>query len=304
MPRRKREENDNDFLLKNKKIDNDEIEASKNKKHKIEEDGTNFSEPKKTEKQLKLVSWNIAGFNSILSKGFTDYVLKEDPDILCIQETKLNSYDNEILKGYYQHFNFSIKRGYSGTAIFSKIKPINWTDGIGIKEHDNEGRVITAEFEKFYLVNAYVPNSGRKLVNLNYRQKWDKDFLNYLITLDKIKPVILCGDLNVAHQEIDLANPKSNKNKTAGFTDQERDGFSNILNSGFIDSFRHLYPDKKGVYTFWSYLKESRKKNIGWRLDYFVISKSLVEKLVDVVTRPNILGSDHCPLVLIIELKE
>mmetsp|Transcript_21624 Transcript_21624/g.30232 ORF Transcript_21624/g.30232 Transcript_21624/m.30232 type:complete len:398 (+) Transcript_21624:79-1272(+) len=290
--------------------------TTKAKKAKSEKDNagesaapivTDWTKPEKKEGQLKLASWNVAGWAAIIKKGFQEYVKNEDPDIICLQETKIDpkNVKDGYLEGYHQHFYAcDSNKGYSGTAIFSKIKPISWTDGIGIKEHDTEGRVITAEYENFFLVNTYIPNSSRGLVNLDYRQKWDKDFREYLKKLDKQKPVIWTGDLNVAHLEIDLANPKTNRNKTAGFTDQERDGMTQVLKSGFVDSFRHLYPQAEGVYSYWTYVGNARAKNVGWRLDYWIISQRLVEKLGDTVMRPGVMGSDHCPIVLLISLKD
>jgi len=259
-----------------------------------------FTIPKKTEEQLKIVTWNVAGWRSILMKGFAQYVLLESPDIICVQETKVSEKDvNEaILSGYYQHFHCSHKAGYSGTAIFSKIKPLNWTDGIEDEEFNTDGRSITAEYEDFFLVNAYVPNSSRGLVNLDKRQRWDIAFLKYLKQLKQRKSIILCGDMNVAHSEIDLANPETNRNRTAGFTDQEREGMTKLLSAGFVDSFRHLNPEAKGAYTFWSYFHSARTKNLGWRLDYFIVSIDLVTKFDACYMRTSVMGSDHCPVVL------
>eukprot|EP01119_Soliformovum_irregulare_P001652 TRINITY_DN11384_c0_g1_i1.p1 TRINITY_DN11384_c0_g1~~TRINITY_DN11384_c0_g1_i1.p1 ORF type:complete len:358 (+),score=105.55 TRINITY_DN11384_c0_g1_i1:15-1088(+) len=266
---------------------------------------TDFTQPAKKEGDLKIVSWNIAGFKAILGKGFEEYVTKEDPDIICLQETKIapEGVSAELLPGYQRHFYAAAKKGQHGTGVFSKVAPIAWTDGIGDAEHDTEGRVITAEYENFYLVNTYIPNSGSKLKELEYRKKWDPKFLEYLQKLDKIKPVIWCGDLNVAHEEIDLKNPKPNKNKTPGFADAEREGFSNVLKAGFVDSYRHLYPTEVDCYTFWTYKYNSRAKNTGWRLDYFVIPQRMVPNLSDVYRRPHIMGSDHCPLVLHVSQK-
>jgi len=260
-----------------------------------------FSTPEKDSKHLKIVSWNVAGWQAVLKKGFKDYITSEDPDIICIQETKVSPsvVPSDFLPKYHNHFNgCTTKKGYSGTGIFSKIKPISWTDGIGIDDHDEEGRVITAEYDKFYLVNSYIPNSGKKLVDLDYRKKWDKDFLAYLKGLDEKKPVIWCGDLNVAHNEIDLTNFKAAKNKLAGFSDAEREGFSTVLKEGFVDTFRHFHPTEKDCYTFWSFLRNARSKNIGWRLDYFVVSKRSLDKISCHYRRPAVLGSDHCPIAI------
>jgi len=254
---------------------------------------------------LKIVSWNVASWNNVLKKGFRDYLKSEDPDIICVQETKVDakSVPANILPGYHQHFYSAEKKGYSGTAVFSKVQPASWTDGIGIADHDDEGRCITAEFDKFYLVNTYIPNAGQKLKDLDYRKTWDVVFLAYLKNLDAKKPVIWCGDLNVAHQAMDLKNPKQNANKNAGFSDDERNGFSNVLKAGFVDTYRHLHPKEEGAFTFWSFMKNARGKDIGWRLDYFVISQRILEKLGDSFRRPFVMGSDHCPIVLHIELK-
>jgi len=264
---------------------------------------TDFAKPALKEGELKIASWNVAGFQAILGKGFQQYVKDENPDILCLQETKIDpsKVKADLLPGYHGHFYAAEKKGYSGTAIYSKVKPISWKDGIGIEDHDTEGRTITAEFDKFYIVNTYIPNAGAKLKDLDYRQKWDKDFLDYLKKLQATKPVIWCGDLNVAHNEIDLKNPATNKNKTAGFSDQERSGFSKVLETGFVDTFRHLYP-KEQQFTFWSYKRNARAQNIGWRLDYFVISKTILSGLSDSFRRPDVMGSDHCPIVLHIKV--
>jgi len=267
---------------------------------------TDFFTPKKSPDQLKIASWNVAGWQSVIGKGFAEYVKNEDPDIICVQEHKLNPGGTpaEFLQGYHSHFVCCTgKKGYSGVALFSKVKPLQWVDGIGSSEHDPEGRCLTAEFENFYLVTTYIPNSGKNLVTLDKRMAWDKLFLEYMKKLDSKKPVIWCGDLNVAHLEIDLTNPKPNRNKTAGFTDQERDAMTSLLKAGFVDTYRHLYPAKEGVYSYWSYFRGARHKNIGWRLDYFIISKSILDKLGDSYMRSHIMGSDHCPIVLHIALK-
>ncbi len=247
---------------------------------------------------MKLISWNVNGLRAVVNKGFYDIFNNLDSDIFCIQETKLQEGQLDIsFDGYYQYFNSAIKKGYSGTAIFTKIEPISVKYGIDIEEHDTEGRVITLEFEKFYLVNCYTPNARRELERLDYRMKWEDDFREYLKSLDKIKPVVLCGDLNVAHNEIDLKNPKSNRGN-AGFTDEERSQMTNLLNSGFIDSFRYLYPDKTDAYSWWSYMGRAREKNIGWRIDYFIVSEKLKNNIKEAKIHTEIMGSDHCPVEL------
>jgi len=265
---------------------------------------TDFTKPE-LKNQLKIVSWNLAGFNSAIKKGLLEYVKNENPDIICFQETKIDpkAVKDPLVDGYFQQFYIGNKKGYSGVGTLTKVKPIRWIEGMGIADHDEEGRLLTAEFENFYLVNTYIPNSGRGLKDLDYRMKWDADFTEFLKKLDKEKPVIWTGDLNVAHLEIDLTNPKQNRNKSAGFSDKERENFGKVLDSGFVDSFRHLYPKEEGAYTFWSYNRNARGQNIGWRLDYFVISKRLVEHLGDCYRRPHVLGSDHCPLAINIALK-
>ena len=247
---------------------------------------------------MKLISWNVNGLRAVVNKGFYENFEKLDSDIFCIQETKMQEGQLELeLDGYEKYFNSAVRKGYSGTAIFTKIKPINVTYGIGIEEHNTEGRVITAEFEKFYLVNCYTPNAQRELTRLDYRMTWEKDFRDYLKKLDKIKPVILCGDLNVAHNEIDLKNPKSNKGN-AGFTDEEREKMTELLTSGFVDSFRYLYPDKENEYSWWSYMGRAREKNVGWRIDYFIVSERIKDKIKDSKIHQDIFGSDHCPVEL------
>lgn len=247
---------------------------------------------------MKLVSWNVNGLRACLNKGFMDYFKEIDADIFSIQETKLQQGQIDLeLPGYEQYWNYAKKKGYSGTAVFTKIKPLSVKYGIEIEEHDQEGRVITLEFEEFYLVNAYTPNSQRELVRLDYRMKWEDDFREYLMELDKAKPVILCGDLNVAHKEIDLKNPKANR-RNAGFTDEERDKMTKLLDSGFIDSFRYFYPDKEDAYTWWSYMGKAREKNVGWRIDYFIVSGRLKSKMKDAEIHSHVMGSDHCPVVL------
>lgn len=229
---------------------------------------------------MKLISWNVNGLRAVINKGFMNFFKQIDADIFCIQETKMQEGQIElILDGYYQYFNSAIKKGYSGTAVFTKEKPLNVTYGIGIEEHDQEGRIITAEYEKFYLVNCYTPNSKRELERLEYRKIWENEIRKYLKKLEETKPVIYCGDLNVAHEEIDLKNPKTN-HYSAGFTDEERNKMTELLNAGFIDSFRYLYPEKENAYTWWSYMMKAREKNVGWRIDYFIISNSLKEKII------------------------
>ena len=251
---------------------------------------------------MKLISWNVNGLRAILNKDFEENFKKLNADIFCIQETKMQPEQLDLnFDGYLKYFNSAIKKGYSGTAIYTKIKPLNIKYGINIEEHDLEGRVITLEFDDFYLVNCYTPNSQKELARLEYRVKWENDFRNYLIELNKIKPVILCGDLNVAHNEIDLKNPKSNTHN-AGFTKEERNEMTNLLNSGFVDSFRYLYPDKKDKYTWWSYMRNARANNAGWRIDYFIVSEQIKEKIIDSKIHDNIMGSDHCPVELEIDL--
>ena len=249
---------------------------------------------------MKLISWNVNGIRACLSKGFEDFFKNIDADIFCIQETKCQEGQVELeFDGYTSFWNSAEKKGYSGTAIFTKIKPINVTYGIGVQEHDNEGRVITLEFEKFYMVNVYTPNSKRELERLDYRQIWEDEIRNYLLKLNKKKPVIMCGDLNVAHEEIDLKNPKTNR-MSAGFTDEEREKMTKLLNAGFIDTYRYLYPDKI-EYSWWSYMRNAREKNVGWRIDYFIVSKDIKDKIVDAKIHSDIFGSDHCPVELNID---
>ena len=251
---------------------------------------------------MKLISWNVNGIRAVMTKGFNEFFEAEDADIFCIQETKMQPGQAQIeFEGYKQYWNSAIKKGYSGTAIFSKITPINEYYGIGIEEHDQEGRVMTLEFEKFFLVNCYTPNAKRKLERLDYRMTWEDTFREYLIKLNKKKPIILCGDLNVAHEEIDLKNPKTNIGN-AGFTYEEREKMTELLKSGFIDSFRYLYPNEEGAYTWWSYMFHAREKNIGWRIDYFITSDKLKKKIKDVIIYKEVLGSDHCPIGLDIEI--
>lgn len=247
---------------------------------------------------MKFISWNVNGIRAVIKKGFYDFVENYNPDILCLQEIKANKEQVDLkLDSYpYQYWNSAEKKGYSGTSIFSKIKPINEMYGIGIEEHDQEGRVITLEFEDYYLITVYTPNSKRELLRLEYRQRWDSDFLKFVKSLESKKPVIFCGDLNVAHKEIDLKNPKTN-HRNPGFTDEERSSFDNIVNAGFIDTFREFNNDG-GHYTWWSYMFQARQKDIGWRIDYFCISESLKSHLKDAYILKDVLGSDHAPVVL------
>ena len=247
---------------------------------------------------MKLISWNVTGLRAAIKKGFLDYFNEQDADIFCLQETKLSAGQLELdLKGYHQYWNYAVKKGYSGTAIFTKQEPLSVSYGLGIEEHDQEGRVITLEFEKFYMITVYTPNSKDELLRLDYRMVWEDAFRNYLLELNKTKSVIVCGDLNVAHKEIDLKNPKTNR-KNAGFTDQEREKMSILLDSGFTDTFRFFYPDKENEYSWWSYFGKSREKNTGWRIDYFLTSKDMDDRLVDAQIHQSILGSDHCPVYL------
>lgn len=247
---------------------------------------------------MKIISWNVNGLRAVMNKGFMDYLNQEDPDIICLQEIKLSEGQLALdLENYYEYYNYAEKKGYSGTAIFTKTEPLNVNYGIGIEEHDKEGRVITSEYDDFFLVTCYTPNSKRGLLRLDYRQEWEDDFRNYLLELNKTKPVVLCGDLNVAHKEIDLKNPKSNR-KNAGFTDEERSKFQELLDAGFIDTFRYFYPDIPDMYTWWSYITKARDRNVGWRIDYFVVSKDFEDKLLDASIHMEQLGSDHCPVVL------
>ncbi len=250
---------------------------------------------------MKLISWNVNGLRAVWNKGFEDIFKNLNADIFCIQETKMQEGQlNVMFDGYKVIFNSAEKKGYSGTAIFSKIDPISISKGIGVDIHDTEGRVITAEFENFYLVNCYTPNAQRELTRLEYRMEWEDCFREYLKKLDSKKPVILCGDLNVAHKEIDLKNPKTNRGN-AGFTDEEREKFTKLLESGFVDSFRYLYPNKIDSYSWWSYMGRAREKNIGWRIDYFVVSERVKNKIKEAKIHSDIMGSDHCPVELDIE---
>ena len=250
---------------------------------------------------MKLISWNVNGVRACVKKGFLDYFNEQDADIFCIQETKLQEGQIDLnLEGYYQYWNYAKKKGYSGTAIFSKKKPLSVSYGLNIEEHDQEGRIITLEFENFYMITVYTPNSQTGLARLDYRMKWEDDFKAYLKDLNIKKHVILCGDLNVAHKEIDLKNPKNNINNP-GFTVFEREKLTNLLDEGFIDSFRYLYPDKEFIYSWWSYRFNARKNNAGWRIDYFLTSDKLQDKIEDALIDTEILGSDHCPVILILK---
>ena len=251
---------------------------------------------------MKLISWNVNGIRAAVNKGFLDFFKQIDADIFAIQETKMQEGQLElILDGYYQYWNSAEKKGYSGTAIFTKKKPINVTYGLGIEQHDKEGRIITLEFDKFYFVDCYTPNSKRELERLGYRQIWEDEVRKYLKELDSKKPVIYCGDLNVAHKEIDLKNPKTNRGN-AGFTDEEREKMTQLLDAGFTDSYRYLYPDKVDSYSWWSYMGHAREKNIGWRIDYFIVSKSIENKIKEASIYPDVMGSDHCPVGLEIKI--
>lgn len=250
----------------------------------------------------KLISWNVNGLRACLGKNFMEFFDSVDADIFCLQETKIQEGQVDWNKeGYYAYWNYAEKKGYSGTAIFSKEKPLNVTYGIGIEEHDKEGRVITLEFDSYYMVTVYTPNSQNGLARLEYRMKWEDDFRNYLLNLKKSKPVIVTGDMNVAHKEIDLKNPKTNR-KNAGFTDEERQKMTELLEAGFIDTFRYFYPDTEGIYSWWSYRFKAREKNAGWRIDYFLVSDDLKDKLIDAHIHTEIMGSDHCPVELTVEL--
>ena len=247
---------------------------------------------------MKLISWNVNGIRACVGKGFMDFFKEADADIFCIQESKMQEGQLELdMPGYHQYWNYAEKKGYSGTAIFTKKEPLSVRNGMEIEEHDHEGRVITLEFEDFYMVTVYTPNSQNELARLDYRMTWEDAFLAYLKGLEKTKPVIVCGDMNVAHKEIDLKNPKTNR-KNAGFTDEEREKFSVLLENGFIDTYRHFYPDTEGVYSWWSYRFKAREKNAGWRIDYFLVSECLKDKLKDAKILTEVMGSDHCPVEL------
>ncbi|MFP5116358.1 exodeoxyribonuclease III [Bacillaceae bacterium C204] len=247
---------------------------------------------------MKLISWNVNGLRACVKKGFLDYFQEVDADIFCVQETKLQEGQiNLELDGYHQFWNYAIKKGYSGTAVFSKIKPLSVRYGVGADESEDEGRILTIEFNDFFLVNVYTPNSQRDLARINFRLDWEDRILQHLKELDQLKPVVLCGDLNVAHQEIDLRNPKSNLGNS-GFTEEERGKMTSLLAEGFIDSYRHFHPDQEGAYTWWSYMAKVRERNIGWRIDYFIVSEKLRERLKNVDIHCNVMGSDHCPILL------
>lgn len=251
---------------------------------------------------MKLISWNVNGIRACINKGFKEFFKKTNSDIFCIQETKCQKDQIDLeFKGYKSYWNSAEKKGYSGTAIFTKKEPIDVKYGIGIEEHDKEGRVITLEYEKFYIVNIYTPNSKRELERLDYRQEWEDEIRKYLLKLNQSKPVIMCGDLNVAHKEIDLKNPKTN-HKSAGFTDEERNKMTELLKAGFIDTYRYLYPDKENVYTWWSYMRKAREKNVGWRIDYFIVSNDIKNKIKEAKIDEDVMGSDHCPVELEIEI--
>lgn len=252
---------------------------------------------------MKLISWNVNGIRACVGKGFVDFFEKVDADIFCIQESKLQAGQLELdLPGYYQYWNYAEKKGYSGTAIFTKMEPISVQNGIGIEEHDKEGRVITLEFEEFYMVTVYTPNSQNELARLSYRMQWEDAFRVYLKKLEESKPVVVCGDMNVAHKEIDLKNPKTNR-KNAGFTDEEREKFTALLENGFVDTFRYFYPDMENIYSWWSYRFRAREKNAGWRIDYFLTSQVLADKLIDAKIHTDVMGSDHCPVELTIDFE-
>jgi len=249
---------------------------------------------------MKFISWNVNGLRACEGKGFSDVFKRLDADFFCLQETKMQEGQLDLqFDGYKSYWNYAEKKGYSGTAIFTKHEPLSVTYGLGIDEHDHEGRVITLEMDDFYLITVYTPNSQDGLRRLEYRMKWEDDFRDYILRLDAVKPVIVCGDMNVAHKEIDLKNPKTNR-KNAGFTDEEREKFTTLLSSGFTDTFRYLYPDKEGAYSWWSYRFKAREKNAGWRIDYFVVSSRLADKIQSAGIHSDIFGSDHCPVELVL----
>lgn len=251
---------------------------------------------------MRLISWNVNGIRAAVKKGFMDFFNDVDADIFCLQETKLSAGQLDLeLEGYHQYWNYAEKKGYSGTAVFTKEEPIHVSYGIDMEEHDKEGRVITCEYEDFFLVTCYTPNSQRGLARLDYRMEWEEDFRKYLNMLDQVKPVVLCGDLNVAHKEIDLKNPAANR-KNAGFSDEERSQFQNLLDAGYTDTFRHLYPDAADRYSWWSYITKARERNAGWRIDYFVVSNRLADSIAEADIRDDIFGSDHCPVYLELDI--
>lgn len=250
---------------------------------------------------MKLISWNVNGLRAVMNKGFMEIFSDLDADVFCLQETKLQAGQIDMnLPGYHQYWNYADKKGYSGTAVFSRKEPLSVRYGIGVDEHDHEGRVITLEFDDLFLITVYTPNAQRELTRLDYRMRWEDDFLSYILELEKIKPVVFCGDLNVAHQPIDLKNPKANEG-VHGFTQEERGKMDVILNSGFVDTFRHFYPDLTGAYSWWSYMFKAREKNAGWRIDYFIASEKLLPRIVSASIHPEIPGSDHCPVELVIQ---
>ena len=252
--------------------------------------------------RMKFISWNVNGLRACVQKGFLDYFHEADADIFCIQESKLQEGQIELeLPGYFQYWNYAKKKGYSGTAVFAKQEPLRVLYGIGEEEHDQEGRIITAEFDSHYLVVCYTPNSKRELLRLDYRMVWEDEIRKYLLSLNEKKPVIYCGDLNVAHEEIDIANPKTNHHN-AGFTDEERGKMTALLSSGFIDTFRYQHPDTRDAYSWWSYFAKSRERNVGWRIDYFITSESLKDRITGASIHPEIMGSDHCPIELDIKI--
>ena len=249
---------------------------------------------------MRLISWNVNGLRACMNKGFMEFFNQVDADVFCIQESKMQKEQAEFcFEGYHEYWNSAEKKGYSGVVILSKKEPLSVSYDMGIEHHDKEGRIICAEYEDFYLVNVYTPNSKRELERLEYRMEWEDDFRKYLKNLEKNKPVVVCGDLNVAHQEIDLKNPKTNR-RNAGFTDEERGKMGELLESGFVDTFRHFYPDVEGAYSWWSYMGKARENNTGWRIDYFLCSKMLSERLLEAKIYPEIFGSDHCPVGLVI----
>ncbi|WP_066061935.1 exodeoxyribonuclease III [Neobacillus soli] len=250
---------------------------------------------------MKLISWNVNGLRACVKKGFLDYFQEVDADIFCVQETKLQEGQISLeLDGYHQYWNYAIKKGYSGTAVFTKKEPLSVRYGLGTDDSQDEGRILTLEFDDFFLVNVYTPNSQRDLARIGYRLEWEDQILDHLKGLDKVKPIILCGDLNVAHQEMDLRNPKSNLGNS-GFTEEERGKMTSLLAAGFVDSYRHFYPNQVGSYTWWSYMAKVRERNIGWRIDYFIVSERLRERLINADIHCNVMGSDHCPILLEIQ---